>query len=348
MQAEQYTDLTSRGFGASVDSGNTNLSLTDSRPVGNMQSAIVLSDPDQTPLETAMAYAMTGKNPVSISPEIANSQHMLQLIQNLPPSQAQSLTKQYIMSLPNPSKQLDAFNDINSSLPYDLIDLSETVESQTYHRATYGDLYKFLGIMGPSKASPFYAKLKYPKPDLAFPTDLMVLVKTNPDVVWNTLINLYSSDYTSGNTPLYGLIGDARMRALMQMVQDTINDLSNPVKLSQALQVRPMQQYRIDKVRRDLAQFNLMYGVTPETVFTTGLIPAYSKASKLVQQDTSRGLPPQRPLKPEPLGPLEGHVPDVHEDGRLHMPDERKESARDRDVIQDMVDYKKSTNFFSK
>ena len=245
------------------------------------------------------------------------------------------------MSLPNPNKQLDAFNDIDGGLPYSLIDLTERVETSSVKKATYGDLYRFLGILGPTESSPFYAKLKYPKPNLTFPTDLMVMVRTNPNIVWNTLVNLYSADYTSGNTPLYGLIGDARMRALMQMVQDTISDLSNPVKLSQALQVRPMQQYRIDKVRRDLARFNLMYGVTPETVYTTGLIPAYSKASKLVQQNSSKGLPPNRPLRPDPMGPFEGELYAPSKTKKKRGRPKKDRMSDPKDVIDHLTDYKK-------
>ena len=231
-------------------------------------------------------------------------------LSKLPPKEAQALAKRYIMNLPSPTQQLDALRNIETGLPYSIFTLDETSSKKLKSKdIQYEQLYRFLGFSGPSKSSPFYAKFKYPEPTITLHTDLITLIKTNPESVWNTIINLYGADYSHNGEPLYSLVEDAKIKTMVQMIQETVADMSNPINLSKALDVRPMQKYRNEQVRRSLGRFNIMYGITQNSVYSTGLVPVYAEASELLSQKKSKGLPPNRTFKPNPDGLVEEVMP---------------------------------------
>lgn len=257
---------------------------------------------------TPMLSALPGEDNATIVSDPYGS--ILGSISKLPPKEAQAVAKRYIMSLPSPTHQLDALRNIETGLPYSIFTLEEHGRKKINSKdIQYEQLYRFLGFTGPSKRGPFYARFKYPEPTISLHTDLITMIKTSPEAVWNTIVNLYGADYSSNGEPLYSLVGDAKIKTMVQMIQETVAEMSNPLNLSKALNIRPMQQFRNDQVRRSLGRFNIMYGMTPNSVYSTGLVPVYAKASELLQQSKSNGLPPKRTFKPNPASLLDDVVP---------------------------------------
>jgi len=212
--------------------------------------------------------------------------------------------REYIIPLPNPKVQLSELNRVQKFVPFNVIDfgMGKNIKAKKGKKYTFDHLYRFLGAMGPSDAVARVSKIPYHN-ELDITKDKHVLntFGKNPLVAFRTLQNLQTATYPSYTKPIFGIIKDVKYKTMVDMLKELIDLLNNPIKISEAMYIRPMAQYRRKQLDKRIQEFKLMYRKTPYGLLKTGLSPANEKASSLF---FDRNAPMDVPFAPLPAGPM--------------------------------------------
>ena len=135
------------------------------------------------------------------------------------------------------------------------------------------------------------------------------MIKKSPESTYRTLLNMYNIDYNNNTKPLYGLTNDAKYKTTLKLVKKIIDNQNNPIIMSQANDVRPMQYWKNKDLLRKIKNFEIKYVISKDNIIDTGVKIKNVKASEILKQKPKRKLVKLKFDMPKASGKLEPLIP---------------------------------------